>query len=77
MKKVVKILTFCIAMPFAVFSQHTIKGKITDTEGNALTGASVGIVNTYRTTHANANGDYAFTNLQNGDYEVVVFFVGH
>jgi iron complex outermembrane recepter protein len=77
MKKVVKILTFCIAMPFAVFSQHTIKGKITDTEGNALTGASVGIVNTYRTTHANANSDYAFTNLQNGNYEVVVFFVGH
>lgn len=77
MKKVVKILTFCIAMPIAVFSQHTIKGKITDTEGNALTGASVGIISTYRTTHANANGDYAFTNLQNGDYEVVVFFVGH
>jgi iron complex outermembrane recepter protein len=77
MKKVVSFLTFCMVIPLAVLSQHSIKGKITDTEGNALTGASVGIVNTYRTTHANANGDYAFTNLQNGNYEVVVFFVGH
>ena len=55
----------------------TIRGTVTtESDGNALTGASVQIVQLRRTTNTNENGVYEFTNVAPGNYTILVHTEG-
>lgn len=62
---------------FIGFSQLTVKGTVSDKDGNALPGASIAVKGTYLGTVANAYGEYQFSNLKSGAYEFVVSFMGY
>jgi hypothetical protein len=53
-----------------------ITGKITDDKGEPLIGANILIVGTTRGTASDIDGDYAL-NINEGDQELVVSFVGY
>ena len=53
---------------FSVFSQHTISGKVTDENGEAVFDAKVKIKDTYAGSRTNVDGKYAIKNLSDGEY---------
>jgi len=56
----------------------SLTGKITDKEnGEALVGATVMLVGTYKGGAADFNGVYTINNLKPGDYSIKVSFVGY
>jgi len=55
----------------------TINGKVTDQNGNALTGASVSIEGTSIGIHTDKDGSYSFTDLKDGDYKLSFSFLGY
>lgn len=62
---------------FIGFSQLNLTGKITDKAGKTLPGATIVVKGTYLGTIANSNGEYKFQNLKEGDYNLVVSFLGY
>ncbi|MGQ1908456.1 TonB-dependent receptor [Marinifilum sp. RC60d5] len=62
---------------FIGFSQLNLTGKITDKAGKTLQGATIVVKGTYLGTIANSNGEYKFQNLKEGDYNLVVSFLGY
>lgn len=63
--------------PFLAVAQFKISGKVSGTNGNALSGASVKLKNQNFTAGSNANGLYEFSNLPAGSYTVVVSYLGY
>lgn len=57
------------------WSQNTLQGTITDESGDVLVGASVGALNTGKSTSTDAQGKYTLS-LPNGTYEVRVAYTG-
>ncbi|HEX5653345.1 MAG TPA: TonB-dependent receptor [Chitinophagaceae bacterium] len=58
------------------FSQKgSIKGNVKDINGLPLAGASVVLKGTKKGSLTDANGNYQFTNLQPGEYNIVVSYV--
>jgi iron complex outermembrane receptor protein len=70
---IVLFLTFTIP----AFSQHQLKGKVVDQEGNSLVGATVQIKNSYRAISTDLQGFYSFKNVKAGEVEVQVSFIGY
>lgn len=62
------------AAPF-VYSQHQISGKVI-TNGQPLEGAKVVLLNTYKGSLTNKDGDFALTGLDQGTYQIRVSFIG-
>lgn len=70
-----KALLFCLfAVP--IFAQNSaISGKITDQNGSVISGATVKITSNSgnaKTTISNSNGEFEFTNLTSGNYQLTV-----
>jgi len=62
---------------FVGFAQYSVKGKVTDQNGNALVGATVVVKGSYLGTVADANGFYEFSDLKGGDYVLRASFLGY
>jgi len=73
-RKVAMLLVFQFIC-FAGFSQITLKGKVTDREGNPLPGAAVIIKGSLLGVSTNAEGIYEITNLKAGHYQFVASFL--
>lgn len=54
-----------------------IRGRITDIEGNSLSGAGVIIENTFHGTHSSADGYYRIDGLKDGNYNILISFIGY
>ncbi len=54
-----------------------IRGRITDKEGNSLSGAGVTIENTFLGTHSAADGYYRIDGLKDGNYMIRISFIGY
>jgi iron complex outermembrane receptor protein len=72
----------CILLALAGISCHThaqfsLRGTVTGTGNESLTGAHVIINNTYYQTITNSKGEFAFSGIKPGTYEVTVSFVGY
>ncbi len=66
-----------LVLTFSLHAQTVIKGKVTDSKGQAVPGASVQIKNTGAGTSSNTEGVYQLNvNLKNGKYDVVISSVG-
>lgn len=59
------------------FSQGVISGRIIGKNQEPLPGASIIIANTYYGVSANANGEFRFTQLNSGQYTLLVSFIGY
>jgi hypothetical protein len=73
MKPQTSILLFL----FSCFSIAQIKGKVTDSKGNALPYASVTIEKTYVGTSTNENGEYELNIKKSGNYTLVFKILGY
>lgn len=62
--------------PLFAVAQFKISGKITETNGRMLSGASVRLKGAGFTATSNVNGVYEFANLPADSYTVVVSYVG-
>lgn len=56
---------------------YTIKGRVSDTNGNPLVGASVIIDGTFKGVNTGVDGYYLFTGLKGGDCLVRYSFIGY
>ncbi|MCX2573614.1 TonB-dependent receptor [Pedobacter sandarakinus] len=63
-------------LPSLAWAQNSITGKVTDVKQNALPGATVKIKNRRTAVLADANGNYTLGNLADGNYTIVVSYVG-
>lgn len=66
-------------LPASPFQDNSsiIKGKVTDLIGNALTGASITIEDTFLGVHTNSEGAYSFSALKDGVYTLRYSFIGY
>lgn len=71
------ISAFMLALAITAFGQHTIKGKVTDQNGDALNGATVTVQNTTLKQTTNSDGSFALDNLSKNRYTLVCSFVGY
>lgn len=55
---------------------QTIKGRITDTDGNPVSGASVMVGGTSYGTSTNTNGEFTINDVPAGSYDLVITSVG-
>jgi len=69
-------LLFALAL-FSSFSIAQIRGKVTDSKGNALPYASVTIEKTYNGTSSNENGEYELNVKKTGSYTLVFKILGY
>jgi len=55
----------------------TLKGKVVDDSGETLVGASIQIKGTYLGVSSNKEGEYQFTDLEKGEYQLSISFLGY
>jgi iron complex outermembrane recepter protein len=80
-----KLLLFVVLMMLTgILRAHTlqdsrsvIKGKVTDQDGGALSGAAITIDNSILGVHADAEGSYSFDGLKDGNYTLRFTFIGY
>lgn len=67
-----------LLLPFLVAAQFTLSGKITDQQtGEKLPGTTISIENTKLTTFADDDGNYHINNIKNGNYTLIISFIGY
>jgi iron complex outermembrane recepter protein len=81
-KALVKVYSFSIlaiiALPTSAFPLVILSGKVMDKNtGEALSGASVLIGNSYLNTLSNAKGAYELKKLKEGTYDFIVSYLGY
>jgi iron complex outermembrane receptor protein len=77
LKKLRFAVLAALLCPFVALAQFKISGKVSETNGKALSGASVKIKPQGFTAGTNSNGVYEFSNLSAGTYTVVVSYLGY
>lgn len=79
MKSNVFILAMLLAcMPFAVFSQFSVSGSVTDkNSGKKLSDAHIILKDNFKSTITDANGNYSVNNLKKGKYTFRVSYLGY
>ena len=77
MRKIFAVLAMAVfALPLC--AQWNLSGTVTDAEsGRTLPGANVIIKNTYQGAHTGSNGNFLFSGVSAGTYEVKVTYVGY
>ena len=76
MKLLSIILSIMLLASAALAQAGTISGKVTFTDGAALHGASVQMVQTRQTAQTDGNGAYRFENVPPGRYTIMVHLEG-
>lgn len=70
------IIFLCLTSAMAQFDTATVLGSVRDSNGAAIQGANVTLKNIAtsitNTTISDSNGDYQFTNIKIGNYQVIV-----
>lgn len=75
--KLLSTLSLAFILSSSIFSQTKISGKITDENNQPLPGANIYIKDTYDGTSSEADGTFAFTTDEEGEFVLVVSFVGY
>lgn len=66
-----------MVLAFCANAQYTIQGSIRNQEGESLPGASIQIKQTNIGTIANNEGQYTLKNIKEGNYTIIVSFIGY
>lgn len=76
--KGIGLVSLLTLLNYALFAQSgKISGKVTDGKGEALAGASVLIKGTTKGASADRNGLFTLENVADGNYNLVVSFIGY
>jgi hypothetical protein len=70
-------LAFILPQSLSAGIYGTIKGEVTDEDGNAAIGASVALVGTTQGAQVKVNGKYVITGVRAGNYELKVSSIGY
>jgi len=62
---------------FLAIAQFTLKGTVKNETGERLIGANLAISNSFNGTTTDLNGNYQFKNLKNGNYQLVISYIGY
>ncbi len=77
MKKIVIYLIIWL-IPFGMMAQFNLSGKVVDQSGNeALSGATIRIKNSSKSTVSDQNGEFTINGLKAGNYDMLVTYVGY
>ena len=76
MKNILLTLNLFLLTNLAFSQNGTVSGTITDNNKIKLFGVNVSLKNTAKGTQTNENGDFAITNLKNGDYVLTFSYLG-
>lgn len=66
-----------LANPSEALANLTLSGKVTDTDGNPLVGATIVVENTLQGTSTTVNGNYRLNFSRKGSYQIKVTFIGY
>jgi len=78
MKKIFWSMMLLCAIPVLAWAQFNITGTVREkSSGQALSGASVGIVGQYLGTVSNPSGEFTLRNIKQGSYTLKVSYVGY
>ncbi|MFD0751663.1 TonB-dependent receptor [Mucilaginibacter calamicampi] len=67
---------FALLLPVLASAQFSISGKVNDSYGNALQGATIRIENSTIGTTSDTDGNFNLNNLRPGKYSLKVSFIG-
>lgn len=71
------LLTLMLLLMFAAVAQNgTIRGMVKTTDGRPAADVNVALKNQGRATSTNSEGNFEFKNVKEGDYTIIVSFVG-
>ena len=59
------------------FSQHTLSGKITDSNNNEISGVEIHLPQLHKGTVSDIDGNYSFQNLSKGTYKISILYIGY
>ena len=77
MKKILPALLFILIGNAIVNAQVAVTGKVTDNNGQSLTGANVVIKGTYDGASTDSTGCFKFSTKESGDQVIAVSFIGY
>lgn len=75
MKKILT-LVFLVFVGYSNIAQHSLYGKIVDQNNDPVAFATVFIEGTFIQTQANFDGNYQLSGLTNGNYHLIIQYVG-
>lgn len=76
MKKTLLLLTGLLCISIAALAQRQVKGKVTDEDGNPLTGVSVQISGTRSGTTTDGNGNFTLNTSATGNISLMISSAG-
>lgn len=76
MKKIIFLAATIFATANCI-AQYSVYGTIQDSLSNPIVGATVRILNTYKGTSSDNNGNFKVNNLNTGSYQLEVSFIGY
>ncbi|UKM64837.1 TonB-dependent receptor [Flavobacteriaceae bacterium GSB9] len=76
MKNLLIILTVFLLTNLALAQNGTLTGTVKDNNQIPLFGVSVSLKNTTKGTQTNETGDFEISNLENGDYTLLISYLG-
>ncbi|SDD34636.1 TonB-dependent receptor [Algoriphagus faecimaris] len=77
MRKLMLLLVSLMSISILGNAQGILKGKVIDEQNLSLPGASVLIKGTAKGTTTNQNGEFSIVNLDPGQYEILVSYLGY
>uniref|UniRef100_UPI0026F0B2C4 carboxypeptidase-like regulatory domain-containing protein n=1 Tax=Mesoflavibacter zeaxanthinifaciens TaxID=393060 RepID=UPI0026F0B2C4 len=76
MKNLLPILTLFLLTNLALAQNGTVSGTVKDNNQAPLFGVNVSLKNTNKGTQTNENGEFEISNLENGDYTLLISYLG-
>lgn len=76
MKNLLPILTLFLLTNLTLAQDGTVSGTVKDNNQAPLFGVNVSLKNTTKGTQTNENGEFEISNLENGDYTLLISYLG-
>ncbi|MES1225796.1 MAG: TonB-dependent receptor, partial [Bacteroidota bacterium] len=76
MKQVIAVLVL-LGICFRLTAQTTITGKVKDTKGHPIPGASISLKDTYDGATSDSSGNYRFQTSEKGEQTIIVTNIGY
>lgn len=76
MKKIIFLATTLFTTLNSI-AQFSVYGTVQDSLSNPIVGATIRILNTYKGTSSDNNGNFRLNNLATGNYQLEVSFIGY
>lgn len=76
LKRLSVFVTFVLFSANVFAQEGKIQGKVSDASGQSLPGSTIKIEGSNKSTVADFNGDFVIENIANGNYKIIVSYLG-